>query len=182
MGNNPSKFRGGPAHPVERVSWNKAVEFCRRLSDLPEEKAAGAVYRLPTEAEWEYACRAGTTTLFCFGNGATSLQQYAWWRGNAGERTHPVGRLQPKAWGLFDVHGNVWEWCRDRHNGQHYGPSRAIDPAGPATGSRRVIRGGSWFNGAGQCRSASRYDDLPHIEFHNLGFRVLQVAAVRSRR
>ena len=92
------------------MAWEEAVEFCGRLSDLPAEKRAGQVYRLPTEAEWEYACRGGTTTAYSFGNDAGQLSNYAWWKVNSGGATHPVGLKKPNPWGLYDIHGNVWEW------------------------------------------------------------------------
>jgi formylglycine-generating enzyme required for sulfatase activity len=113
MGTNPSEFKGAE-NPVERVSWEDAVEFCRRLSELPAEKEAGHVYRLPTEAEWEYACRAGTTTNFGFGDDDSEAGYYAWVFGNSDRKTHPVGNKLPNAWGLYDMHGNVREWCKDR--------------------------------------------------------------------
>jgi len=108
MGKTPSRFRGGQ-YPVEKVSWDDSVEFCRRLSELPEELVAGHVYRLPSEAEWEYACRAGTTTAYSFGDDASQLGKYAWFDGNSGKRTHAVGQKQPNTWGLYDMHGNVWK-------------------------------------------------------------------------
>jgi len=129
MGSNPSKFEGAD-NPVENVSWLEALEFCRKLSALPAEKAAGNVYRLPTEAEWEYACRAGTTTQFSFGDDDSDLGDYAWYADNSDDKTHPVGSKQPNAWGLYDMHGNVWEWCLDWHGDY---PSGAVtDPTGPS--------------------------------------------------
>ena len=116
MGVNPSHFKGAN-NPVETVSWEDAVEFCRRLSELPAEKAAGHVYRLPTEAEWEYACRAGTTTKYSFGDDESDLGDHAWFLENflenSGTNTHPVGRKGPNAWSLYGMHGNVLEWCQD---------------------------------------------------------------------
>ena len=112
MGTNPSQFKG-PQNPVERVSWAEAVEFCGKLSAMPAEKTAGHVYRLPTEAEWEYACRSGTTTAYGFGDDASRLGDYGWFRSNSDSGTHPVGEKKPNAWGLYDMHGGVYEWCQD---------------------------------------------------------------------
>ena len=111
---NPSKFKAA-RHPVEQVTWDEAVEFCARLSDLPAEKRVGRVYRLPTEAEWEYSCRAGTTTGYSFGNDQGQLSNYGWWKVNSGGATHPVGLKKPNPWGLYDIHGNVFEWVQDWH-------------------------------------------------------------------
>jgi formylglycine-generating enzyme required for sulfatase activity len=109
MGNNPGKSTGDPNRPVENVSWEDVQEFIRRL----QVREGGAAYRLPTEAEWEYAARAGTTTRWGFGDDASQFGRYAWYEGNAGGQTHPVGQLQPNPWGLYDMHGNVWEWGQD---------------------------------------------------------------------
>jgi formylglycine-generating enzyme required for sulfatase activity len=189
MGTNPSEFQGDKIaerhpktgrvvkkvdsanHPVENVSWEDAVAFCKKLSELPEERAAGRVYRLPTEAEWEHACRAGSTTSYTFGEDRQELGEYAWLSSNAGSRTHPVVEKKPNAWGLYDMHGNVWEWCSD-----WYGPYPDVpttDPVGPSTGSFRVYRGGSWFGGAAFCRSAFRFRFFPSSRDNDgLGFRV----------
>jgi formylglycine-generating enzyme required for sulfatase activity len=187
-------------HPVEQVSWEDAVEFCRRLSALPEEKQAGRVYRLPTEAQWEYACRAGSKTAYSFGENSTSLGDYAWFDENrageapsvdemvynaillklSGERrsfgerssreTHPVGQKKPNAWGLYDMHGNVWEWCSDWYGAYPSGSS--TDPTGPQSGSFRVYRGGSWHYNAAGCRSAFRGRGYPSYRDDYRGFRV----------
>ena len=168
MGTNPSAFKGAQ-NPVESVSWEDAVEFCRKLSALPEEKAAGHVYRLPREAEWEYACRAGTTTAYSFGDDENQLGVYAWYNKNSGKTTHPVGQGKPNAWGLYDMHGNVWEWCQDWYDDLPSG-----NATGPSTGSGRVLRGGSWYDDSGDCRSADRLKLTPDIRFNFLGFRVLR--------
>ncbi|MGB2613139.1 MAG: formylglycine-generating enzyme family protein [Phycisphaerae bacterium] len=152
MGTNPSNFQGA-TNPVEEVSWNDATEFCKKLS----EKTRQAV-RLPTEAEWEYACRAGTKTAFSFGDADTGLGDYAWYGGNSGNTTHPVGQKKPNAWGLYDMHGNVWEWCADWYG--DYPKGAATDPQGPASGASRVLRGGSWNCNPSDCRSANRVSHL----------------------
>ena len=138
MGSNPSQFTGDPNRPVENVSWDDVQEFIRRLNA----REGGATYRLPTEAEWEYAARAGTTTRWSFGDDASQLGRYAWHDGNAGGQTHPVGQLQPNPWGLYDMHGNVWEWVQDWYG--KYASGTAVDPAGPSSGSYHVFRGGGW--------------------------------------
>ncbi|MDB4622040.1 formylglycine-generating enzyme family protein, partial [Rubripirellula sp.] len=169
IGNNLSNFTGGN-NPVDNVSWEDAVDFCRKLSELPAEKAAGRVYRLPTEAEWEYACRAGTTTKYSFGDDSSELGDYAWFDGNSGRRTHPVGGKKPNAWGLYDMHGNIFEWCQDWCGSY---PGHAVtNPSGPTSGSSRVYRGGSWDYAAEGCRSAIRFWDYPSFRDYNGGFRV----------
>jgi len=130
------------------------VAFCAKLSSLPSEVAAGRVYRLPTEAEWEYACRAGTTTEYSFGDDEKDLGKYAWYDDNSGRTTHAVGEKLPNGWGLYDMHGNVWEWCSD------------------AEGSSRVFRGGGWSLGASFCRSAYRFTNVPTRRSSNDGFRL----------
>ena len=171
MGTNPSQFKG-PQNPVEKVSWADAVEFCGKLSAMPAEKTAGHVYRLPTEAEWEYACRSGTTTAYGFGDDASRLGDYGWFDGNSDSSTHPVGEKKPNAWGLYDMHGNVWEWCQDWYG--DYPSGSTTDPTGPSSGSFRVDRGGSWCSSAGYCRSAYRYRNAPESRGNFLGFRVLR--------
>jgi formylglycine-generating enzyme required for sulfatase activity len=171
MGTTPSKFTGGQ-NPVEQVSWDDAVEFCRKLSALPAEKKAGYVYRLPTEAEWECACRAGTTTAYSFGDSDSELGDYAWYNKNSERTTHPVGGKKPNAWGLYDMHGNVFEWCQDWHG--DYPSGSLTDPTGAASGSNRVNRGGSWNGSPDICRSAIRYRHTPGHRSSGLGFRVLR--------
>ena len=169
MGNNPSKFRGAK-NPVETVSWEDAVSFCKKLSEMPEEKAAGREYRLPTEAEWEYACRATSTISYCFGDMAESLGEYAWFGEGLRGTTHPVGEKKPNRWGLHDMHGNVWEWCQDWY--APYSSDAAIDPRGPRGGSARLLRGGCWFLDATKCRSAHRDSIVPTFRASDFGFRV----------
>jgi len=169
MGVNPSHFKGAN-NPVEKVSWDDAVEFCRKLSELPAEKEAGNVYRLPTEAEWEYACRAGTTTKYSFGDDDSELVDYAWHSENSDKEPHPVGSKLPNAWGLHDMHGNVWEWCQDWY--VDYPSGSVTDPSGATSGSARVFRGGSWGYTAEGCRPANRHRVIPSHRGDGLGFRV----------
>ena len=170
MGTNPSRFKGR-TNPVEQVSWDDAQAFIRRLNA----KEGGSRYRLPTEAEWEYAARAGATGKFCFGDDDDQLGRYAWFEGNSGEKTHPVGQLRPNAWGLYDMHGNVWEWVQDWYDGSYYGRSPSTDPRGPATGTGRVFRGGFWDSVARYCRAAARNNytyGTPGYRYDSLGFRL----------
>ena len=168
MGTNPSRFKGSQ-NPVEQVSWDDAVEFCRKLSELPAEKKAGYVYRLPTEAEWEYACRAGTTTEYSYGDSDSKLGAYGWYEGNSGRTTHPVGKKKPNAWGLYDMHGNVWEWCQDWYG--NYPSGSVTDPTGPASGDDRVLRGGSFLYRSSLARSALRNSARPDSRSYSFGFR-----------
>jgi formylglycine-generating enzyme required for sulfatase activity/tRNA A-37 threonylcarbamoyl transferase component Bud32 len=170
MCSNPSHFKG-PQNPVEMVSWDDAVAFCKKLSAFPEEQAARRVYRLPTEAEWEYACRAGSNTEYSFSDNDFFLREYAWYDQNSGKQTHPVGGKEPNAWGLYDMHGNVWEWCADWY-ADDYSTGAVSDPTGPQKGSGRVYRGGSWDYGAACCRSAFRNGYNPSYRRYNYGFRV----------
>ena len=182
MGENPSKFGAcGDNCPVENVSWSDAVLFLNRLSDReglrpcyriwggdPSWDRTCVGYRLPTEAEWEYAARAGTTTAYHAGDGEDALGRAGWYIENPGGTTHPVGGKEANAWGLFDVHGNVWEWVWDRY-GSYEGD--ATDPIGPRSGAYRVARGGSWGNTARNCRAAARGRSGPGFRNINLGFR-----------
>jgi WD40 repeat protein/formylglycine-generating enzyme required for sulfatase activity len=201
MGFNPSFFtasaRGGEKvagldtsnFPVECVSWGEAVDFCRKLSELPAEVAAGRAYRLPTEAEWEYACRVGTETAFSTGGTLSAKQANinGWFRYGTSERgpnlarTTAVGSFPPNDLGLFDMHGNVWEWCHDWYDGNYYSKSPADDPAGPDKGELRIMRGGGWFHinappGVDQ-RCAHRGARPPGARLNFLGFRVVCVPA-----
>jgi formylglycine-generating enzyme required for sulfatase activity len=167
MGNNPSHFKKcGQDCPVEQVSWDDAQEFIKKLNQM--EKTNN--YRLPTEAEWEYACRAGSTNEWCFGNEEAKLGEYGWYVKNSGGQTHPVGQLMPNAWGLYDMHGNVYEWCQDWLGDYPAGP--VTDPQGPRFGEDRVLRGGSWANDATELRSANRYQSKPGDRSDTFGFRV----------
>ena len=179
MGTNPSSFKG-TKHPVDSVSWDDAVAFCDKLSALAEEKAAGRTYRLPTEAEWEYACRAGTTTRFSFGDDPAGLADFAWIAKNASGASCPVGQKRPNAWGLCDMHGNVQEWCADWYGRSFYYRASPVDnPTGPDAGSSRVCRGGSWGNAASNCRSAIRLWSQPAEVYDYLGFRVVMVPSAK---
>jgi formylglycine-generating enzyme required for sulfatase activity len=179
MGSNPSHFTGDTNRPVESVHWYEATAYCDALTQrerLAGRIATNSVYRLPTEAEWEYACRAWSSTRFSYGDdpGYTNLTSYAWYSDNIGEGTHPVGQKLPNPWGLHDMHGNVFEWCQDWYG--DYPGGIALDPQGPPLGSTHVIRGGSFFFGfysASSCRSSSRnsYGDPGYRTY--FGFRVV---------
>jgi len=184
MGENPSEFKG-PTRPVETVSWYDAVRFCNALSgklglapaylvgkgDAPEVSCdfTSPGYRLPTEAEWEYACRAGTTTLYYNGDSDADLGDIAWYSANANFTTHPVGQKAPNAWGLYDMAGNVWEWTWDWYGGC---PGAISDYTGPQIGNYRVLRGGSWHNLALYARAAYRNYDVPGKCSSYRGFRM----------
>jgi formylglycine-generating enzyme required for sulfatase activity len=172
MGNNPSRFQNNPQNPVEMVSWNDAQAFCQKLSQI-----TGKTYRLPTEAEWEYACRAGTTTRYYFGDDANELGDYAWYYGNSGGTTHPVGQKKPNAWGLYDMSGNVWEWCEDNYDSYENAPR---DGTAWLTNDSdvRILRSGSWNLYSYNCRSAIRIGDIPSRVNDFLGFRVACVSPV----
>ena len=176
IGKNPSHFQGAIVGnenadlPVENVSWYEAVDFCKKLSELPEEKKAGRVYRLPTEAQWEYACRAGSKTAYSFDDEEGLLPEHGWFNRNSSDRIHTVGLLEPNAWGLYDMHGNVWEWCSDWY--EEYPKGAVSDPTGPKEGSDRVFRGGSWHDVAAYCQSADRIRLYPSIRSRDLGFRL----------
>ena len=167
MGSTPSNSKG-PGNPVENVSWNDCQEFIRKLN----EKVPGGGFRLPTEAEWEYVCRAGSTTEYCYGDGEAGLGDYAWYNANSGSTTHPVGQKKPNAWGVYDTHGNVWEWCQDWwHNSYKKAPSDGSAWASP-TSDFRVFRGGGWYYDARNCRSSFRINVAPGFASTFIGFRV----------
>jgi formylglycine-generating enzyme len=176
-------FEQAGNHPVVHVSWNDAKAFCSWLS-----KKEGKEYRLPTEAEWEYACRAGSTTQFSFGDDDDDLHKYGnycdrsntngfTWQDKAHQdgydRTAPVGSFKPNPWGLYDMHGNVWQWCEDLYEEDYYRKSPDADPTGPAQGNERVIRGGSWYRNPRFCRSTFRKQYLPVTRCDDFGFRVV---------
>jgi formylglycine-generating enzyme required for sulfatase activity len=182
VGKNPSNFQKGLVrdddtsnYPVESVTWQDAVNFCRKLNELPEEKAAGRSYRLPSEAEWEYACRAGTTAAYSTGVGSDELHHFAWYSvsgSKSDKTTHPVAMLKPNPWGLYDMHGNVWEWCQD-HYQNRYEQEAVTDPHGPKFGTDHVVRGGSFLSKNNHCRSASRLGHQPDHAAVDCGFRVV---------
>jgi formylglycine-generating enzyme required for sulfatase activity len=164
MGNNPSHFKRCPTCPVEQVSWDDAMAYCQKTGK-----------RLPTEAEWEYAARAGSTTKYYWGNG--SLDAYAWYSGNSGSKTHAAGQKQPNAWGLYDMSGNVYEWCSDWYNEGYYAKSPSNNPQGAGDGQYRVLHGGSWYDENPELlRSADRRFGEPGYRLNLAGFR-----CVRSR-
>ena len=189
--NRGAFFAGeGPDHPMDQVSWNQAVEYCKRLSALPAEKKAGRAYRLPTEAEWEYACRAGTKSVFHFGDALSSKQANfngAFPYGGADKgpnlkKTTKVGSFAPNAWGLYDMHGNVAEWCSDWYDPDYYKKSPKKDPTGPAEGVLPtgfagnfyyVVRGGCWLDEARACRAAYRFRCQQNEFYRLVGFRVV---------
>jgi formylglycine-generating enzyme required for sulfatase activity len=177
VGGNPSRFKG-PQNPVERVSWQDCQAFLGKLNAKVGRPHPGPLpvgqgeFRLPTEAQWEYACRAGSTTSYCFGDDQSQLGAYAWYNQNSDDKTHPVGEKKPNAWGFYDMHGNVWEWCQDWHDEGYYAKSPMDNPTGPATGLSRVFRGGGWNSDARGCRSANRGRLSPGAREDHLGLRV----------
>ena len=171
---NPSHFKG-PQRPVEMISWADAALYCNHRSRAEglepcydEETAAcnfdASGYRLPTEAEWEYACRAGTRTPYPFGREARLLPRHAWCAGNAGKTTHPVGQKKPNPWGLFDMTGNVAEWCNDVYDKYYYKESPERNPRGPADGEKYVLRGGAWSSSPKACRASHRVGEAPGFQ------------------
>ncbi|MEA2063211.1 MAG: formylglycine-generating enzyme family protein, partial [Gemmatimonadota bacterium] len=186
MGRWPAGFpdsAGGGELPVEQVNWFDAAAFCNALSLLeglepcydPETWECNlnrSGYRLPTEAEWEYAARAGTTTKYCTGNSQSDLDRAGWYAGNSAGHTHPVRQKIPNAWGLYDMHGNVWEWCGDWR--PKYSAEDQDNPIGAPFGTSRVVRGGSWNNTPFGCRSACREHSHPGRGYSYLGFRVVR--------
>lgn len=166
MGSNPSKFKGN-TRPVENVSWNEIQEFIRKLNQMERTDR----YRLPTEAEWEYAARAGSSAVYSFGSDVEQLEKYAWYGEdrNSGS-THPVGQLEPNRWGLYDIHGNVSEWVQDWYDS--YSEGTQMDPKGSSSGEYRVLRGGSWYHDVESSRSTYRGTRWPYDRYETYGFRV----------
>jgi formylglycine-generating enzyme required for sulfatase activity len=167
MGDSPSHFqKAGNDAPVESVNWDDAMRFCRRLTEHDAEWR----YRLPTEAQWEYACRAGTTGPY---NARAAVIDLMWYEGNSGGTTHPVGEKRPNAWGIHDMHGNVWEWCADWYGSY---PAEAVtDPTGAQNGEYRVLRGGCWEDPAQGCRSAIHLRGSPDGRDNGIGFRPVRM-------
>jgi formylglycine-generating enzyme required for sulfatase activity len=183
MGKNPSHFLGDTNRPVEKVTWLESIAYCEELTK--REQKAGHLpptykYRLPSEAEWEYACEAGKTNLFSFGDNAAQADQYAWTMENSDATTHPVGQKLPNSWGLYDMHGNVWEWCSDWF--APYPASRLTDPLGPATGKFKVFRGGGWNQAVEFARSRNRFMMSPSNGIHFVGFRLALGLASEEKR
>ncbi|NGZ05210.1 MAG: formylglycine-generating enzyme family protein [Magnetococcales bacterium] len=169
MGSNPSKFKD-PSRPVENVSWKDVQEFIQRLNEREKVQR----YRLPTEAEWEYAARAGTTTRYSWGDDESVVGVYAWYNNNSEQQTHPVGEKQPNLWGLYDMAGNVWEWVQDWYHDEYYAQAPEVDPPGPAKGSNRVVRGGGWYRFRGSMRPATRDFNSPGRQAADQGFRLVR--------
>ena len=170
MDNNPSAFKDD-TRPVERVSWNDVQAFVLKLNTKEETNK----YRLPSEAEWEYAARAGSESSYTFGSDTSILSQYAWYRNNSGGETHPVGQLNPNVWGLYDMHGNVHEWCQDWFDRKYYSQSPSNAPLGPSIGLAKALRGGDWGSEDWYCRCASRSLGSPDRRSDRLGFRLIRM-------
>jgi len=190
MGSNPSRWKG-EKNPVEQVRWSDAVKFCNKRSELEklqpcydlkdwkcDFEATG--YRLPTEAEWEYACRAGSATSYFFGDSPLKLGDYAWFEKNSGGRPRPVGEKQSNPWGLYDMTGNVWQWCNDFYKVDYYAESPRENPQGPATGETKVVRGGAWRFSAESCRSGYRYNENPGYADVCFGYDIYGFRCVRK--
>ena len=167
MGSNPSKWKGDNL-PVENVSWNDIQKFIKKLN-----AQTGKKFRLPTEAEWEYAARGGNQSKGYKYSGSNSISEVAWYDGNSGDKTHPVGQKSPNELGIYDMSGNVWEWCQDWYSSSAYSSSSQTNPTGPNSGSHRVLRGGSWDNAASRSRVSDRGNNSPDDRFNRGGFRLV---------
>lgn len=190
MGENPSRWKA-ERNPVEQVRWSDAVRYCNRRSELEGLQPCydlktwscnfdATGYRLPTEAEWEFACRGGTTTAYFFGDTPAKLGNYAWYDKNSGGRPHPVGGKQPNPLGLQDMCGNVWQWCNDFYKVDYYPGSPKENPRGPDTGENKVVRGGAWRFSAENCRSGYRYNESPGYADVCFGYDIYGFRCVRK--
>jgi formylglycine-generating enzyme required for sulfatase activity len=190
MTENPSRWKGDK-NPVEQVRWSDAVKYCNARSlaeglqpcyDLQtwECNFEANGYRLPTEAEWEYACRAGSKTVYFFGDSSAKLSDYAWVDSNAGGKPHPVGQKKPNPWGLYDMCGNVWEWCNDFYQVDYYQQSPEENPRGPKEGETKVVRGGAWKFSADSCRSGYRYNEDPGYSDVCFGYDIYGFRCVKN--
>ena len=191
MGTNPSRWKkAGEKNPVEQLRWSDAAKFCNKRSELEglqpcydlktlkcNFEASG--YRLPTEAEWEYACRAGTATAYFFGDSPAKIGDYAWFDKNSGGHPRPVGQKKPNPWGLYDMAGNVWEWCNDWYKVDYYQESPRENPSGPNEGQNKVLRGGAWRFSADNCRSGYRYNESPGYSDVCFGYDIYGFRCVR---
>ena len=190
LGRNPSKFKA-PDRPVERLSWSAAARYCNMRSraeglgpcydpDTMQCDFDADGYRLPTEAEWEYACRAGTATAYSFGSDPAMLRRHAWFKANGAKTTHPVGGKRPNPWGLHDMHGNVAEWCNDRYGDSQHAAGSPMNPRGPSAGDERVLRGGSWRSSPDACRCAARDRETPGLADVCFGYEAYGFRCVRK--
>ena len=190
MGENPSRWKG-VGNPVEQMRWSDGVRYCNARSKLEglepcydlqtwECNFQANGYRLPAEAEWEYACRAGTTTAYFFGNDPSKLNDYAWFEKNSGGKPQPVGQKPTNAWGLYDMHGNVWQWCNDFYQVDYYQQSPKEDPRGPMAGDTKVVRGGAWKFSAETCRCGYRYNENPGYADVCFGYDIYGFRCVRN--
>lgn len=190
MGENPSRWKGD-GNPVEQVRWSDAVRYCNKRSELEGLKLCYDLttwkcnfeadgYRLPTEAEWEYACRAGATTAYYFGRNETKIGDYAWYDKNSGGHPRPVGKKKPNAWGLHDMAGNLWQWCNDFYQVDYYMKSPRQDPRGPDEGKTKVVRGGAWRFSADNCRAGYRYNESPGYADVCFGYDIYGFRCVRN--
>ena len=190
MGENPSRWKG-EKNPVEQVRWSDAVKYCNKRSELEglqpcydlktwqcDFGASG--YRLPTEAEWEFACRGGTTTAYFFGDTPVKLGDYAWYDKNSGGHPRQTGQKQPNPFGLYDICGNVWQWCNDFYKVDYYQESPKEDPRGPKAGEAKVVRGGAWRFSAESCRSGYRYSENPGYSDVCFGYDIYGFRCVRG--